>query len=129
MPGIPHSTPLRIGKYVDDVKNDVYGAFLELKKIKYYVLGNGTNVLACDETFNGVANSKQNVYILIDDYKKILNDTKPQISELEISTGYEALSGQIEELEMHTQQPDFWNDVENSQKISQKIGELKNVIA
>lgn len=28
--------------------------FLELKKIKYYVLGNGTNVLACDETFNGV---------------------------------------------------------------------------
>ena len=63
--------------------------------------------------------------ILIDDYKKILNDTKPQIAELEISTGYESLSGQIEELEMHTQQPDFWNDQERSTKIFAQLKVLK----
>ena len=64
--------------------------------------------------------------ILIDDYKKILNDTKPQIAELEQSTGYEALSGQIEELEMHTQQPDFWNDQERSTKIFAQLKVLKD---
>ena len=64
--------------------------------------------------------------ILIDDYKKILNDTKPQIVELEQSTGYEALSGQIEELEMHTQQPDFWNDQERSTKIFAQLKVLKD---
>ncbi len=64
--------------------------------------------------------------ILIDDYKKILNDTKPQIAELEISTGYETLSGQIEELEMHTQQPDFWNDQERSTKIFAQLKVLKD---
>ena len=67
--------------------------------------------------------------ILIDDYKKILNDTTPQIAELEVSTGYETLAGQIEELEMHTQQPDFWNDMENSQKVLQEIKQLKGKVA
>ena len=64
--------------------------------------------------------------ILIDDYKKILNDTTPQIAELEKSTGYEMLSGQIEELEMHTQQPDFWNDQERSSKIFAQLKVLKD---
>ncbi len=64
--------------------------------------------------------------ILIDDYKKILNDTKPQIAELEQSTGYETLAGQIEELEMHTQQPDFWNDQERSTKIFAQLKVLKD---
>ncbi|MBQ8604983.1 MAG: peptide chain release factor 2 [Oscillospiraceae bacterium] len=64
--------------------------------------------------------------ILIDDYKKILNDTKPQIEELEKSTGYEMLAGQIEELEMHTQQPDFWNDQERSTKIFAQLKVLKD---
>ncbi len=64
--------------------------------------------------------------ILIDDYKKILNDTKPQIDELMVSTGYETLGGQIEELEMHTQQPDFWNDQERSTKIFAQLKVLKD---
>ncbi len=64
--------------------------------------------------------------ILIDEYKKILNDTKPQIAELEQSTGYETLAGQIEELEMHTQQPDFWNDQERSTKIFAQLKVLKD---
>ena len=64
--------------------------------------------------------------ILIDEYKKILNDTKPQIEELEKSTGYEMLGGQIEELEMHTQQPDFWNDQERSTKIFAQLKVLKD---
>ena len=40
--------------------------------------------------------------IIIDDYKKILNDTRPQIAELAKGLGYERLSNEIEELEMHT---------------------------
>lgn len=64
--------------------------------------------------------------ILIDDYKKILNDIKPQIAELEKSVGYETLQGQIDELEMHTQQPDFWNDQEKSTSIFAKLKVLKD---
>lgn len=64
--------------------------------------------------------------ILIDDYKKILNDIKPQIKELEDSTGYETLQGAIEELEMHTHQPDFWNDQAKQNEIFSKLKVLKD---
>ena len=41
-----------------------------------------------DETFNGVANSKQNVYILIDDYKRFkLLKLKPWFASVDISNG------------------------------------------
>ena len=53
----------------------------------------------------------------------------PQLKELESALGLEGVRAEVAQLEEQSAQPDFWNDVENSQKISQKIGELKNVIA
>ncbi len=64
--------------------------------------------------------------ILIDDYKRFLSNIKPQIEELEKSIGYESLFGQIEELEMHTHQPDFWNNQEKSTEIFAKLKVLKD---
>ena len=36
---------------------------------------------------------------------------------------------QVEELEQEMNQPDFWNDLENSTRVNQKVGGLKNRIA
>ena len=63
--------------------------------------------------------------IIIDDYKKILNDTRPQIAELAKGLGYERLSNEIEALEMHTHQPDFWQNRERANSIIAKINGLK----
>ena len=63
--------------------------------------------------------------ILIDDYKKILSDSAPRIEDLKQSLGYEQLSGKIEELEMHTQQPDFWNDQDRANGIFSQLKTLK----
>ena len=63
--------------------------------------------------------------IIIDDYKKILNDTRPQIAELAKGLGYERLSNEIEEIEMHTHQPDFWQNRERANSIIAKINGLK----
>ena len=63
--------------------------------------------------------------IIIDDYKKILNDTRPQIAELAKGLGYERLSNEIEELEMHTHQPDFLQNRERANSIIAKINGLK----
>ena len=53
----------------------------------------------------------------------------PQLKELESALDLEGVRAEVAQLEEQSALPDFWNDVENSQKISQKIGELKNVIA
>ena len=63
--------------------------------------------------------------ILLDDYKKILSDSAPRIEDLKQSLGYEQLSGKIEELEMHTQQQDFWNDQERANGIFAQLRTLK----
>lgn len=63
--------------------------------------------------------------ILIDDYKKILNDTRPQLKDLELATGYESLGVEIEELELHTHQPDFWEDKEKQDRIFGKLKILR----
>ena len=53
----------------------------------------------------------------------------PQLKELESALNLQSVRDEVATLEEQSAQPDFWNDVENSQKVSQKIGELKNVIA
>lgn len=63
--------------------------------------------------------------ILIDDYKKVLSDLKPEIASLKAGLGYDRLSGEIEELEMHTQQPEFWNDQAKRNAIYAKLRGLK----
>lgn len=54
---------------------------------------------------------------------------KPQLKDLRAALDLDGLKKQISELEEQTAQPDFWNDSENSQKISQKLGALKGKVA
>ena len=53
----------------------------------------------------------------------------PQITDLEKAMNIEQLEKEAADLEAESVKPDFWNDAENSQKIMQKIGALKNKIS
>ena len=54
---------------------------------------------------------------------------KPQLTDLKAAINYDGVKKEIANLEEQTAQPDFWNDSENSQKISQKLGALKGKLA
>ena len=54
---------------------------------------------------------------------------KPQLTDLRAAINIDGLKKDIAELEEKTAQPDFWNDPESSQKISQKLGALKAKLA
>ncbi len=64
-----------------------------------------------------------------DELKIEFENLAPQLKELEGALDLERIKAEIEKLEEQSAQPDFWNDVENSQKVSQKIGEYKNVVS
>ena len=49
-----------------------------------------------------------------------------EIHDLKDALGYERLKREIEELETKASMPGFWDDIENSQKIVQYTGKLKN---
>ena len=53
----------------------------------------------------------------------------PDMLELSNALGLDKLKMEIEQLEQRASQPGFWDDVENSQKILQKTGALKNKVA
>lgn len=54
---------------------------------------------------------------------------KPQLKDLRSAINVDGLNKEIAELEEQTSKPDFWNDPETSQKISQKLGGLKGKVA
>ncbi|MBO5321439.1 MAG: peptide chain release factor 2 [Clostridia bacterium] len=56
----------------------------------------------------------------------ILN--RDELLDLKDALGYERLKRDIEELEMKSSEPGFWDDPEASQKIVQKTGKLKNTV-
>lgn len=58
-----------------------------------------------------------------------LEGMHPDILELANALGLDRLKMEIEQLEQRASQPGFWDDVENSQKILQKTGTLKNKVA
>lgn len=58
-----------------------------------------------------------------------LEGLHPDILELSNALGLDKLKMEIEQLEQRASQPGFWDDVENSQKILQKTGALKNKVA
>ena len=65
------------------------------------------------------------------EYDEIRLETEglePQLSELEKAMNMDQLIKEANELEEQSTQPNFWDDAENSQKIMQKIGGLKNKI-
>ena len=53
---------------------------------------------------------------------------KQEIEELKDAIGYDGLLRQIEELELKSAAPGFWDDLETSQAILQKTGKLKNKV-
>ena len=65
------------------------------------------------------------------EYDEIRLETEalePQLSELEKAMNMDQLIKEADGLEEQSAQPGFWDDAENSQKIMQKIGSLKNKI-
>ncbi len=50
---------------------------------------------------------------------------RPQLADLKAAINPDGLKKDIAELEEETAKPDFWNDTENSQKVSRKLGALK----
>lgn len=57
-----------------------------------------------------------------------LEALEPDIKELSNALGMDKLKMEIEQLEQRAAQPGFWDDAENSQKILQKTGALKNKV-
>ncbi len=58
--------------------------------------------------------------IILDEYRVKLRDLKAQIVELGNALNIEQLKTRLAELEEEGRQPDFWNDMERSQKILQE---------
>ena len=57
-----------------------------------------------------------------------LISNRDELLDLKDALGYERLKRDIEELEMKSSAPGFWDDPETSQKIVQKTGKLKNIV-
>ena len=64
-----------------------------------------------------------------EELKLQLEAMEPDIKELSNALGLDKMKMEIEQLEQRAAQPGFWDDVENSQKILQKTGTLKNKVS
>ena len=63
-----------------------------------------------------------------DAYKQKLLALEPTLKELEQALNIEPARKELDELQIETEQEGFWNDVERSQRIAQKIKRLENKI-
>ena len=70
-----------------------------------------------------------NDMIQFEELRLELEGMEPDIRELANALGLDKIKMEIEQLEQRASQPGFWDDVENSQKILQKTGALKNKAA
>ncbi len=57
-----------------------------------------------------------------------LEANESELHDLKDAIGYDRLRREIEELETKAAAPGFWDDMENSQKVLQKTGKLKNTV-
>jgi peptide chain release factor 2 len=64
--------------------------------------------------------------IRFEEYRNKLNDDLPELTNLEQALNLEAGKKEIEELETASARPDFWNDVEKSQRVQKRLKNLKN---
>jgi len=64
--------------------------------------------------------------IQFDEYKVKLNNIQPAMDVVEKALNLDAAAKEIEELETASERPDFWNDVENSQKVQKRLKQLKD---
>ena len=58
-----------------------------------------------------------------------LQGMEPELRELKQSLNIDKLGIEIAELERKAAEPSFWDDMENSQNVMQKIGSLKAKVA
>ena len=63
-----------------------------------------------------------------EEYKVKLNNLKPQLEELYESLGLDRAKREVEELEIKSSQPGFWDNPEESQKIVSRMGDRKSVV-
>ena len=63
-----------------------------------------------------------------EEYKAKLHNLKPDLDDLYQSLGLEKAKREVEELEIKSSQPGFWDNPEESQKIVSRMGSLKGKI-
>ena len=63
-----------------------------------------------------------------DEIKNELNNKKPQLDELRGALHLDALKNEIDELEHKAAEPNFWDDMERSQKVLQRTAQLKSTV-
>jgi peptide chain release factor 2 len=64
----------------------------------------------------------------LDQFKYTLSQLQPTLSEIKASLNITDKQQRINELNMYMEAPDFWNDVEKSQKISRELKELQDTL-
>ena len=64
-----------------------------------------------------------------EELKLALTELEPDLKDLAEALGLEAMEEEIAKLEAQAAEPEFWNDMENSQKILQRTSMLKGKIA
>lgn len=64
-----------------------------------------------------------------EELEQSLQEILPGLNDLEDALGLKAMRSEIEELDMKASEPNFWDDMEKSQKILQRSAKLKNKIA
>ena len=66
--------------------------------------------------------------IEFEELKQKLAAIQPQIADLKNAIGYDHLKSQLEEYEQRTAEPNFWDDLERSQKILKEQRECQNKV-
>ena len=61
-----------------------------------------------------------------EEYKTKLNNLRPQLTELGESMHLEEARSEIEKLHAESTEPDYWNDIERSQKAQKRLRSLEN---
>ncbi len=64
----------------------------------------------------------------LDQFKYTLSQLEPTLMEIKASLNIQDKQQRIKELNMYMEAPDFWNDVEKSQKISRELKELQDTL-
>ena len=68
------------------------------------------------------------IMVILDDFRIELENLRPQIEELYNVLNIKHVKEEVEELHQMSALPDFWNDAENSQKVTQKMRSLENTV-
>ena len=64
----------------------------------------------------------------IEDQKQTLRAIEPDLKDLASALGIDGMRKEIAELDQQAAQPDFWNDMENSQKVLKRAGSSKALV-